>query len=50
MNPCINSIENLIASDPGGRNIFSLVIEDQLRLAAVKRMARRMLLHWVKHY
>jgi len=34
MNPRITSIENLIASDPGGRNIFGLVVTDQLRLAA----------------
>ncbi len=42
MNPRITSIENLIASDPGGRNIFSLVVADQLRLAAQSlRLARR---------
>ena len=42
MNPRITSIENLIASDPGGRNIFGLVITDQLRLAAQSlRLARR---------
>src|SRR5437762_2956231 len=42
MNPRITSMENLIASDPGGRNIFSLVIADQLRLAAQSlRLARR---------
>ncbi len=42
MNPRITSIENLIASDPGGRNIFGLVIADQLRLAAQSlRLARR---------
>ena len=34
MNPLISSIENLIASDPGGRNIFGLMNKDQLRLAA----------------
>jgi len=34
MNPRITAIENLIASDPGGRNIFGLMIADQLRLAA----------------
>ena len=34
MNPRISSIENLIASDPGERNIFGLVMADQLRLAA----------------
>jgi len=33
MNPRISSIENLIASDPGERNIFGLVVADQLRLA-----------------
>ena len=27
-------MENLIASDPGGRNVFGLVVADQLRLAA----------------
>ncbi len=42
MNPRITSIENLIASDPGGRNIFGLVIADQLRLAAQSlRLGRR---------
>ena len=42
MNPRITSIENLIASDPGGRNIFGLVITDQLRLAAQSlRLAKR---------
>ncbi|MHC5108486.1 MAG: glutamate cyclase domain-containing protein [Planctomycetota bacterium] len=42
MIPRISSIENLIASDPGGRNIFGLVIADQLRLAAQSlRLARR---------
>lgn len=42
MNPRITSIENLIASDPGGRNVFGLVIADQLRLAAQSlRLARR---------
>jgi hypothetical protein len=42
MNPRITSIENLIASDPGGRNIFGLVVSDQLRLAAQSlRLARR---------
>jgi len=34
MNPRITSMENLIASDPGGRNVFGLVVADQLRLAA----------------
>jgi len=35
-------MENLIASDPGGRNVFGLVIGDQLRLAAQSlRLARR---------
>ncbi|MEK6800259.1 MAG: glutamate cyclase domain-containing protein [Planctomycetota bacterium] len=42
MNPRITSMENLIASDPGGRNVFSLVVSDQLRLAAQSlRLARR---------
>lgn len=42
MNPRITSIENLIATDPGGRNIFGLVIADQLRLAAQSlRLAKR---------
>ncbi|MGB2986779.1 MAG: glutamate cyclase domain-containing protein [Phycisphaerae bacterium] len=42
MNPRITSIENLIASDPGGRNIFGLMLADQLRLAAQSlRLARR---------
>ena len=42
MNPRIASIENLIATDPGGRNIFELVIADQLRLAAQSlRLAKR---------
>jgi len=42
VNPRITSIENLIASDPGGRNIFGLVITDQLRLAAQSlRLAKR---------
>lgn len=34
MNPRIASIENLIATDPGGRNVFELLVTDQLRLAA----------------
>ncbi len=35
-------MENLIASDPGGRNVFGLVVPDQLRLAAQSlRLARR---------
>lgn len=34
MNPRITSIENLIATDPGERNVFGLVVADQLRLAA----------------
>ncbi len=35
-------MENLIASDPGGRNVFGLVVADQLRLAAQSlRLARR---------
>ena len=42
MNPRITSIENLIAYDPGGRNIFGLVMADQLRLAAQSlRLAKR---------
>ena len=42
MNPRITSMENLIASDPGGRNVFGLVVADQLRLAAQSlRLARR---------
>jgi|GEM_PF-564746 len=42
MNPRIASIENLIAQDPGGRNIFALVVSDQLRLAAqTLRLATR---------
>ncbi len=42
MIPRIASIENLIASDPRGRNIFGLAIADQLRLVAQSlRLARR---------
>ena len=42
MIPRISSIENLIATDPGGRNIFGLAIADQLRLAAQSlQLARR---------
>ncbi|MBI4716732.1 MAG: DUF4392 domain-containing protein [Planctomycetes bacterium] len=42
MNPRIASIENLIARDPGGRNVFGLVVADQLRLAAQSlRLAKR---------
>ena len=42
MNPQIASIENLIATDPGGRNVFGLVVADQLRLAAQSlRLAKR---------
>ncbi len=42
MNPRITSIENLIATDPGGRNVFALALPDQLRLAAQSlRLARR---------
>ena len=42
MNPRITSIENLIASDPGERNVFGLVVADQLRLAAQSlRLAKR---------
>ncbi|MEW6486775.1 MAG: glutamate cyclase domain-containing protein [Thermodesulfobacteriota bacterium] len=42
MNPRIASMENLIARDPGGRNVFGLAIADQLRLAAQSlRLARR---------
>lgn len=45
MNPRIASIENLIASDPGGRNIFGLVRTDQLRLAAQSlRWAKRVVI------
>ncbi len=45
MNPRIASIENLIARDPGGRNVFGLVVADQLRLAAQSlRLARRVAL------
>ena len=42
MNPRIASIENLIATDPGERNVFGLVVADQLRLAAQSlRLAKR---------
>lgn len=42
VSPRIASIENLIASDPGERNVFGLVQADQLRLAAQSlRLARR---------
>ncbi len=42
MIPRITSIENLIATDPGGRNVFGLVQADQVRLAAQSlRLARR---------
>ncbi|MFQ5495164.1 MAG: glutamate cyclase domain-containing protein, partial [Phycisphaerae bacterium] len=42
MNPRITSMENLIAHDPVGRNVFHLMISDQLRLAAQSlRLARR---------
>lgn len=42
MNSRIASIENLIATDPGKRNIFGLVVADQLRLAAQSlKLARR---------
>ncbi|MFQ5413329.1 MAG: glutamate cyclase domain-containing protein [Phycisphaerae bacterium] len=42
MNPRIASIENLIARDPGGRNVFALVVAGQLRLAAQSlRLAKR---------
>ena len=42
MNPRITSIENLIARDPGHRNVFALMLADQLRLAAQSlRLARR---------
>jgi len=35
-------MENLIASDPGGRNVFGLLLPDQLRLAAQSlRLAKR---------
>lgn len=35
------SIENIIAYDPGGRNVFGLVIPDQLRLAAQSLIGAR---------
>jgi len=42
VSPRIASIENLIASDPGQRNVFGLMVADQLRLAAQSlRLARR---------
>jgi len=42
MNARITSIENLITKDPGGRNIFELMLTDQLRLAAQSlRLAKR---------
>jgi len=42
MNARITAIENLIATDPGGRNVFALVLADQLRLAAQSlRLAKR---------
>jgi len=42
MNPRIASIENLIARDPGRRNVFGLLVADQLRLAAQSlRLAKR---------
>lgn len=42
MNPRIASIENIIARDPGERNVFGLMVADQLRLAAQSlRLARR---------
>lgn len=42
MNPRIASIENTIAKDPGGRNIFEIALTDQLRLAAQSlSLARR---------
>jgi len=41
MDPRISSIENLIASDPGGRNIFGLVNANQLRLAAQSLLLAR---------
>jgi UDP-N-acetylmuramoylalanine-D-glutamate ligase len=42
VNPRIASIENLIATDPGERNVFGLVVADQLRLAAQSlRLAKR---------
>jgi len=45
MNPQIASIENLIAADPGGRNVFGLVVADQLRLAAQSlRLAKRVVI------
>ncbi len=42
MDARITSIENLITSDPGGRNIFGLMVADQLQLAARSlQLARR---------
>jgi hypothetical protein len=42
VHPRIASIENLIATDPGDRNVFGLVVADQLRLATQSlRLARR---------
>lgn len=42
MNAQISSIENLIARDPGRRNVFRLLVVDQLRLSAMSlRVARR---------
>jgi hypothetical protein len=42
VSPRIASIENLVASDPGQRNVFGLMVADQLRLAAQSlRLARR---------
>ncbi|MFQ5591856.1 MAG: glutamate cyclase domain-containing protein [Phycisphaerae bacterium] len=42
VNPRIASIENLIAADPGDRNVFAFVLADQLRLAAQSlRLAKR---------
>jgi len=42
MSARITSIENLITKDPGGRNIFELMLTDQLRLAAQSlRLAKR---------
>jgi len=42
IHPRISSIENVIATDPGDRNVFGLVVADQLRLAAQSlRLGRR---------
>jgi len=41
VNARIASMENLIARDPGGRNVFALMIRDQLRLAAQSLLLAR---------